>query len=233
MAAKQTGVWLERVLLAVGCACMSYYGYITLEARQFQRERTAAFDARMAEERSAAAAQRMEGAAAVGGAAVLSVPAGARSPAGRDPSLAFSAGLLGILEIPRLGLTTAVMSGDDAKTLDVAAGHLSDTPKPWEPGNSAIAAHRDGLFRPLKHVKIGDQLRLRTVHGEFEYRVHDLKIVDPTDLSVLDPTGTDTLTLITCYPFNFIGAAPQRFIVSAARLADGTPEERRAKSKNE
>ena len=98
------------------------------------------------------------------------------------------------------------MSGDDDKTLDIAIGHLPDTPKPWEPGNSAVAAHRDGLSRPLTHIKVGDDLRVRTLEGELQYRVRELKIVTPEDLSVLEPTGTDLLTLITCFPFDYVGA---------------------------
>jgi sortase A len=110
------------------------------------------------------------------------------------------------------------MTGDSEATLDVAVGHLPDTPKPWEPGNSAFAAHRDGLFRPLKNIRVGDDVRVRSVHGEFVYRVRGTKIVTPDDLSVLEPTATDTLTLITCYPFNYVGHAPKRFIVQAERL---------------
>jgi sortase A len=125
--------------------------------------------------------------------------------------------MVGILEIPRLNISSAVMSGDDARTLDKAVGHLPDTPKPWESGNSAVAAHRDGLFRPLKNIKVGDDLRMRTAHGEFTYRVRELKIVMPQDLSVLESTDTDTLTLITCYPFNYVGSAPKRFVVQATR----------------
>jgi sortase A len=89
---------------------------------------------------------------------------------------------------------------------------------PWEGGNTAFAAHRDGLFRPLRHVKIGDEVRVRSERGELIYRVDETKIVTPDDLSVLEPRSADTLTLITCYPFNFIGNAPKRFIVHATRL---------------
>lgn len=110
------------------------------------------------------------------------------------------------------------MSGDDDATLDMAVGHLPDTPRPWEPGNSAMAAHRDGLFRPLKGIKVGDELRLRTREGDFTYRVRETKVVMPTDLSVLEPTEHNSLTLITCYPFNYVGAAPKRFIVHADRV---------------
>ena len=81
-----------------------------------------------------------------------------------------------------------------------------------------MAAHRDGLFRPLKGIRIGDTLRFETVHGDFEYRVKETYIVEPDDIWVLNPTLEPTLTLISCYPFNFIGHAPKRFIVKAERL---------------
>ena len=99
----------------------------------------------------------------------------------------------------------------------MAVGHLPDTPPPWETGNSAVAAHRDGLFRPLKDIRVGDRLTMQTARGDFEYEVRDTKIVEPSDLSVLRPLDADALTLITCYPFNYIGSAPQRFIVHAVR----------------
>ena len=87
-----------------------------------------------------------------------------------------------------------------------------------EPGNSAIAGHRDGLFRPLKDVKVGDEIRFRTTRDEYRYRVTKTAIVMPDDLSVLAPqSGPATLTLITCYPFYYVGAAPKRFVVHAAR----------------
>ena len=126
--------------------------------------------------------------------------------------------LIGIVEIPRLKVSSPVLSGDDSKTLAVAVGHLPDTPKPWERGNSALSAHRDGLFRPLKNIRVGDEVHIRSVRGDFTYRVRDTKIVTPDDLSVLAPFDADMLTLITCYPFNFVGNAPKRFIVHAERV---------------
>jgi sortase A len=99
-----------------------------------------------------------------------------------------------------------------------AVGHLSDTPMPWDAGNSAFAGHRDGLFRPLKDVKVGDEIRFRTTRDEFRYRVTKTSIVMPDDLSVLAPQSDPaTLTLITCYPFYYVGSAPKRFVVHAAR----------------
>jgi len=126
-------------------------------------------------------------------------------------------GLVGMLDVPRLQLTTPVVEGDDERTLQRAVGHLSDTPMPWEHGNSALAAHRDGLFRPLKDVKIGDEIRFRTTRDEFRYRVTGTSIVMPDDVSVLAGRSETRLTLITCYPFYYVGSAPKRFIVQAER----------------
>jgi len=127
-------------------------------------------------------------------------------------------GLVGMLDVPRLQLSTPVIEGDDDRTLKRAVGHLPDTPMPWDAGNSAIAGHRDGLFRPLKDVKVGDEIRFRTTRDEFRYRVTRTSIVMPDDLSVLAPQSDPaTLTLITCYPFYYVGSAPKRFVVHAAR----------------
>jgi sortase A len=189
-------VWLERVLFAVGITCLSVFGLVTAGAAVYQREQAAAFDERRA---------------------IESLPA---APAQVWPAVApADDSLIGMLDIPRLALSTPIVAGDDRATLEIAAGHLPDTPRPWELGNSAIAAHRDGLFRPLEDIRIGDQVIVRTIRGDLEYRVRDTKIVLPDDLSVLAPTENHTLTLITCYPFGYIGNAPKRFIVHADRIA--------------
>ena len=125
---------------------------------------------------------------------------------------------IGTLEIVRVGLSGVVVEGDDDSVLDWAIGHLPDTPLPWHIGNSALAAHRDALFRPLRAVRLGDVLRLKTPHGDFDYVVRETVIVEPDELWVLDPTPVSMLTLISCYPFNFIGNAPKRFIVRAERM---------------
>jgi sortase A len=144
----------------------------------------------------------------------------ARAAQAYAPVRVRAGGLIGMLDVPRLNLTAPVIEGDDDATLKRAAGHLPDTPLPWERGNMAIAGHRDGLFRPLKDIKVGDEIRFRTSRDEFRYRVTDTSIVKPDDVSVLEPRDAAALTLITCYPFYYIGNAPNRFIVHAERLAD-------------
>jgi sortase A len=147
-----------------------------------------------------------------------------RGSAGTEPGRMAPGSLLagepiGILEIVRIGLSGVVVEGDDEGVLDRAIGHLPDTPLPWQSGNSAIAAHRDALFRPLRNVRSGDLVRLKTPYGDFDYRVRETLIVAPEDLWVLDPTATTMLTLISCYPFDYIGSAPERFIVRAERIS--------------
>jgi len=127
-------------------------------------------------------------------------------------------GIIGEIEIPRLKLTAPVKIGDDDEVLDFSVGYLPDTPLPWMPGNSAMAAHRDRLFRPLENIREGDAIRLATRHGDINYRVVKTLIVDPKDVWVLNPQPHVNLTLITCYPFTYVGHAPHRFIVQAEKL---------------
>ncbi len=131
------------------------------------------------------------------------------------PARVAAGGLVGMLDVPRLKLSTPVIEGDDDTTLERAVGHLPDTPLPWENGNSAIAGHRDGLFRPLKDLKVGDEIHFRSTRDEFIYKVTKTSIVQPDDVSVLGPRSKNALTLITCYPFYYVGSAPKRFVVFA------------------
>jgi len=124
---------------------------------------------------------------------------------------------IGIIEIPRLGLSSVVLEGDDTAALLFGVGHLSDTPLPWHGGNSVFAAHRDTFFRPLAGIRRNDVIKFSTADAEYEYVVTELKVVKPTELAVLDPTPSATLTLITCFPFDYVGPAPNRFIVKAER----------------
>jgi sortase A len=141
----------------------------------------------------------------------------ARAAQAYAPVTVRTGGLVGMLDVPRLRLTTPVIEGDDDTTLKRAVGHLPDTPLPWEDGNSAFAGHRDGLFRPLKDIQVGDEVRFRTSRDEFRYRVTGTSIVAPDDVSVLEKRSQPSLTLITCYPFYYVGNAPKRFIIHASR----------------
>lgn len=124
------------------------------------------------------------------------------------------------LEAPSVRLTATVLEGSDDRTLRRAAGHIEYTPPPGQPGNIGIAGHRDTTFRALRGVKVGDPLLLTTADRTYEYRVSRTWIVEPADVEVLDPTERPALTLVTCYPFSFIGSAPKRYIVRADLVAE-------------
>ena len=122
---------------------------------------------------------------------------------------------IAVLEIPKIGLTAPVLEGTDGRTLNHAVGRIAGTAWPGERGNIGLAAHRDGFFRGLKDIKIGDAIELRTRYGKDIYTVDHFQIVSPRDVSVLDPQPEPSLTLVTCYPFYYIGSAPKRFVVTA------------------
>jgi sortase A len=126
---------------------------------------------------------------------------------------------LAVLRIPTIRLTVPVFDGTSERNLNRGAGRIEGTAQLGEPGNVGIAAHRDGFFRALKDVQVGDLLVMERVTATDTYRIVSTTIVDPSDVSVLDPTLTSSVTLVTCYPFYFVGSAPQRFIVHAQRLA--------------
>ncbi|TGD73634.1 class D sortase [Mangrovimicrobium sediminis] len=127
---------------------------------------------------------------------------------------------LALLEIGRLGMQVPVFAGTDPVTLNRGAGVVGGTAFPGEKGNIAVSAHRDGYFRALKDIRVGDQITLRTLDGEQRFEVASLHVTDPLDVSVLADTGDTVLTLITCYPFYYVGFAPERLIVTATLLDD-------------
>ena len=126
---------------------------------------------------------------------------------------------LAVLHIPTIRLDVPVLEGSSDLILDRGAGHVEETAMPGAPGNSGIAGHRDGFFRGLKDVKLGDAIELETLQETQTYRIARTWIVNPEDVSVLDPTPEQSITLVTCYPFYFVGSAPQRYIIRAVRSA--------------
>jgi len=134
------------------------------------------------------------------------------------PAVLVMGELVGRIEIPRLGLAVIVAEGTDEATLRRAAGHIEGTALPGKSGNVGIAGHRDTLFRALRNIRQDDVITLTTLQGLYRYRVVSTKVVSPYDVVVLSPNGQEILTLVTCYPFYFVGAAPDRFIVRATRV---------------
>jgi sortase A len=125
---------------------------------------------------------------------------------------------MGEIEVARLGLKVIVVQGDSSTILRRAVGHVPGTASPGESGNVALAGHRDTFFRPLRNIRSGDAITFKTLDGEFRYRVESTDVVPPSDVSVLRPSGGRTLTLVTCFPFYSVGAAPDRFIVRARQI---------------
>jgi len=126
--------------------------------------------------------------------------------------------VIGRLEIPRLKLAVMVREGADEGTLSRAVGHIPGTALPGKVGNVGLAGHRDTFFRPLRNIRDDDMIELQTTAGTYRYVVKSTRIVTPRDVSVLAASGGDTLTLVTCYPFYYVGSAPKRFIVHAALM---------------
>jgi sortase A len=123
---------------------------------------------------------------------------------------------LAILSISKLALEVPVFEGTDELTLNRGAGRIVGTARPGERGNIGIAAHRDGFFRSLKDVRPGDRIELAQLRRKFVYSVDNIAVVNPSDVTVLQARPQPSLTLVTCYPFYFIGGAPQRYIVQAS-----------------
>jgi sortase A len=123
--------------------------------------------------------------------------------------------VLAVLRIPKIKLEVPILEGTDEWTLNRGVGHIEDTPRPGVTGNVGIVGHRDGFFRGLKDIHVGDSIELDTGTAKTMYRIERIWIVKPEDVSVLDPTPGPALTLVTCYPFFFVGSAPDRYIVRA------------------
>jgi sortase A len=132
---------------------------------------------------------------------------------------------LGVLRIASIRLEVPVLEGTDEFTLNRAVGHIEGTAEPGHVGNVGIAGHRDGFFRVLKDIHQGDAIELITMKQDIRYVVDELLIVSPQDVSVLQPRSKASLTLVTCYPFYFVGSAPQRFIVHASVAPSHRPSD--------
>ena len=200
---------IERVLLLIGVLSLAWVGSVYLSARVDEAQQNEQLDA----------ARTSPGGPTAGD---IHLPAMRTAfderPVAPARASRIEGSMIGRVEVPRLGVSAIVREGVESGTLRRAVGHVPETALPGEPGNVALAAHRDTHFSPLRRIRRGDRVRIVTADGEHEYRVAATRIVKPEDVSVLDPTPTPTLTLITCYPFNFVGSAPHRFIVRAEAI---------------
>jgi sortase A len=180
--------WTARIVLAIGVILLAWVGWVMIQGRFYQ----ASVTEYLKEQRK--------------------LP---QRPAGPIEAELVEGQTLGRMDIPRLGLSVAIFQGTKSKTLRIGAGHIEGTAIPGEAGNSGIAAHRDTFFRPLENIRTNDEIQIETARGFSHYQVDSIKIVAPDDIAVLEPTTESGVTLVTCYPFYFVGAAPKRFIVHA------------------
>jgi sortase A len=188
-------------LFACAVLLLGYCAFALVDAWIFQRHESRELD-RLLRDRQAASQSARQAASST---------APVVAPADAD-------GLIGRIEIPRLLLSAVVVEGVDKITLRRAVGHIPGTALPGHPGNVGLAGHRDTFFRSLKDVKIKDEVQLSTLQGNFRYEVESLRVVKPENVGVLAPPGHNVLTLVTCYPFYFVGPAPQRWIVRAKQV---------------
>lgn len=182
--------WLERILLVLGLACLGYYTYVSAETFLYQAYENRELDKILRQDDPPAARREVR-----------------------------TGQTMGRLEIPRLRVSAVIKAGSDARTLQLAVGHIPGTALPGDEGNVGLAGHRDTFFRRLHDIRPDDEIRLATAEGLYQYRVQRTDVVEPHDVWVLDATAEPSLTLVTCYPFSYVGAAPQRFIVRA-QLSD-------------
>ena len=181
----------QRLVLWLGVAALAYVGGTGAYAGIYQRYQSWKFDREIA---------------------VLEVH---RAPAVEKAVDLREGDLVGKLEVPRIGISVMVLQGTEQDTLTVGAGHVPGTPLPGADGNVAIAAHRDTFFRKLERILPGDSIRVVMMRRTYDYVVDSTEIVDPEDTRVMESRALPELTLITCYPFYFVGAAPKRFVVHA------------------
>lgn len=186
---------LGRVLVLTGALAFACWGYLVLHQIWSQRAANRALEHQIANVTASPQQEALQAHAA---------------------DIALRPGeMIGRLESPRVNISVIVLEGSDSSILDVAAGHIPGTALPGTTGNVGIAAHRDTFFRSLREIRPNDRLTLTTPIRTFEYGVESTEVVDPKNVGVLVPTADAELTLVTCYPFNYIGAAPKRFIVHA------------------
>ncbi len=197
----------------IGILALAYCGYVLLDAKLYQAYQTRQFQQELRDSPSNANSKPVHD---------LSLPPLEEAKPARVESLGLTDSghsPLGRIQISAVGLSAMILEGIDERTLRRAVGHIPGTPLPGQPGNVALAGHRDTFFRALRNIREGDEVTMETLSGLYRYRVDSTKVVDPGETQVLNNSDDAILTLVTCYPFSFVGPAPKRFIVRAHKLA--------------
>jgi len=183
--------WMGSCLFIIGALSLSYVALTLLYAKHYQE--------------------------AAGNALDKQIYAEEQHKAGSSPSVAKEGDVLGRIEVPRLKIRVAILEGTTPHTLRLGVGHIDGTAFPGTTGSIGIAGHRDTYFRGLKDIQRNDEILLETPAGTSRYEVDWIRITDPADGGILAPSADSGLTLVTCYPFHYIGAAPERYVVHAQR----------------
>jgi sortase A len=195
--------WAQGALFACAVFLLGYCGFAVVDAWVFQKRESSDLD-RLLRDRSTAGE---------------STPESKSSTAAKRASAAVTDGLIGRIEIPRLLLSAVVVEGTGGTTLRRAVGHIPGTALPGQPGNVGLAGHRDTFFRALRDLRVNDEVQFSTLQGNFTYEVESLIVVEPDYVVALAPSTENVLTLVTCYPFSYIGTAPKRFVVRARQVS--------------
>jgi sortase A len=207
--------WSQYFFFLVGVLAMSYCATVLLDRWLFQAYQTWRFERVLKDAQTSTRTIQQP--------ASSPLPAQAEADRARAESFGID-GLAGSplarIEISSIGLAAMIMEGIDGRTLRHAVGHIPGTPLPGQQGNVAIAGHRDTFFRGLRNIRKDDEITLTTLNGTYRYRVDSTRVVAPEHTEVLDDSGEAILTLVTCYPFYFVGSAPKRFIVHAHRVSE-------------
>jgi sortase A len=191
--------WSRDAFLTVGVLALGYNGFVLLDTKLYQAVEASRFQQQLENVRPPiTSAERVRD---------LPIPPTPK-------------GVLGRIEIARIGLAAMIAEGTDERTLRRAVGHIPGTSLPGQQGNVAIAGHRDTFFRALDNIHNDDEITLTTLDGTYRYLVDSTQVVAPEDTQVLDDSSDTILTLVTCYPFYFVGPAPKRFIVRAHKIPE-------------
>jgi sortase A len=214
------------LLFVVGVSALGYCGYVVLDARFAQNAQSRQFDSALLAAHTGAAAElnaRPAGVTDLAGTTPL-MPVFTESNGAAKTSTAIAVDNLplGRIEIASIGLTAMVEEGTGRQTLQRGVGHIAGTSLLGQSGNIGLAGHRDTFFRKLRNIHEGDEIILTTLAGATVYRVELISIVEPQESSVLRDSGENLLTLVTCYPFSFVGPSPKRFVVRARQVPAAT-----------
>lgn len=200
---RQVLSWAQGALFACAVFLLGYCGFAVADAWMFQRRESSDLD-RLLRDRHIASESSLQ--------IESSMPR-------KGAAAVTTEGLIGRIEIPRLLLSAVVIEGNDETAFRRAVGHIPGTALPGQPGNVGLAGHRDTFFRSLKELRVKDEVQLSTLRGDFKYEIESLMVVEPDNVAVLAPSGANELTLVTCYPFSYIGTAPKRFVARARQVS--------------